>query len=360
MKRSRREFLQKSSIVGVGALVSSTLCASGGASRGTIQASGPAVIASGNGLRSVEEAMDLIQGGADALDAVIAGVNILEEDPEDTSVGYGGLPNEEGIVELDAAVMHGPTHSAGAVGALRNIKTPSRVARLVMERTDHVLLVGEGALRFARAHGFPEVDLLTEKARKEWLQWIETHSGEDDWLPPGKFGRRETDAPAESEESAPPALKRDGGTIHCSGIDMEGNISSVTSTSGLAFKLPGRVGDSPIIGAGLYVDNEIGAAGSTGRGEATLANCSCVMIVEYMRRGRSPEEACLQACVDIVEHNKESRLRDRRGLPTFNVRFYAINKRGDSGGAGIFKGSSYAFHDGRSARLIPLPYIYEK
>jgi N4-(beta-N-acetylglucosaminyl)-L-asparaginase len=287
-----------------------------------------------------------MQDGSDVLDAVIAGVNILEEDPEDTSVGYGGLPNEEGVVELDAAVMHGPTHKAGAVGALRNIKTPSRVARLVMERTDHVLLVGEGALRFARAHGFDEVDLLTERARKQWLNWLENRSMEDDWLAPA--------------EDATPSVKRDGGTVHCSGIDREGNLSSVTSTSGLEFKIPGRVGDSPIIGAGLYVDNEIGAAGSTGRGEATLSNCSCVMIVEYMRGGRSPEEACLQACVDVVEHNKDSRLRDRRGLPRFNVRFYAVNKRGDHGGAGIFKGSSYALHDGRSARLIPLSYLYEK
>lgn len=359
MKGTRREFLHRSSVLGVGALVSSSLQTSQAVGRVMVQPSRPVVIASGNGLRSVEKAMGLIEGGADVLDAVIAGANVLEEDPEETSVGYGGLPNEDGIVELDAAVMHGPTHRAGAVGALRNIKTPSRVARLVMERTDHLLLVGEGALRFAKAHGFQEVDLLTEKARKEWLTWIEARSGDDDWLAPGESGRRETDDREETEGGAPPASKRDGGTIHCSGIDREGNISSVTSTSGLAFKLAGRVGDSPIIGAGLYVDNEIGAAGSTGRGEATLANCSCVMIVEYMHRGRSPEEACLQACVDIVEHNRDARLRDRRGLPRFNVRFYAVNKRGEHGGAGIFKGSSYALHDGHSARLIPLSYLYE-
>ena len=357
MISSRREFLQKSSLAGAGALVSAVIPGVAGTARRVKQPSGPVVIGSGNGIRTVEKAMQRIRNGADALDAVIAGVNILEEDPEETSVGYGGLPNEDGVVELDAAIMHGPTHRAGAVGALRKIKTPSRVAQLVMERSDHVFLVGEGALRFARAHGFGEADLLTDKARKAWLHWMETRSREDDWLPPEQPDRQEMGV-LDEPTGYPPV--HDGGTVHCSGIDMNGGISCVTSTSGLAFKIPGRVGDSPIIGAGLYVDDKVGAAGSTGRGEATLTNCSCVMIVEYMRQGKSPEEACLQACVDVVEHNRDARLRDQRGLPTFNVRFYALNKRGDYGGAGIFKGSSYALHDGGSARLIPLSYLYEK
>jgi N4-(beta-N-acetylglucosaminyl)-L-asparaginase len=297
--------------------------------------------------------MEKLRGGADALDAVIAGVNIVEEDPEDTSVGYGGLPNEDGLVELDAAVMHGPTHMAGAVAALRNIKTPSQVARLVMDRSDHVLLVGEGALRFARAHGFPEENLLTEKARRAWLRWKEGLSPLDDWLP--VHDEKTEDIGALFEP-----FFRNTGTIHCSALDGRGGISCVTTTSGLAFKISGRVGDSPIIGAGLYADNEVGAAGSTGRGEANLNNCSSVMVVEFMRRGRSPEQACLDACQRIVDNNHMRRLQDDRGRPTFNVVFYALNKRGEFGGAAMYNGYSLAVHDGLSARLVALPYLYSR
>jgi N4-(beta-N-acetylglucosaminyl)-L-asparaginase len=297
--------------------------------------------------------MELIRQGTDALDAVIAGVNIVEDDPNDTSVGYGGLPNEEGVVELDAAVMHGPTHRAGAVASLRNIKNPSRVARLVMERTDHVLLVGEGALRFAKAHGFIEENLLTDRAREEWLRWKETLSTKDDWLPPHTADDKDIGGLFEP-------FFRHTGTIHCSAIDRNGNISCVTTTSGLAFKIPGRVGDSPIIGAGLYCDNEVGSAGSTGRGEANLINCSSVMVVEFMRAGKSPEQACLDACTRIVQHNKMRRLKDDAGRPTFNVSFYAINKRGEYGAAAIFSGSKFALHDGTSARLLDAAYLYKR
>ncbi len=295
----------------------------------------------------------MIREGADALDAVIAGVNIVEDDPNDTSVGYGGLPNEEGVVELDAAVMHGPTHRAGAVAALRNIKNPSRVARLVMERTDHVLLVGEGALRFARAHGFVEENLLTDRAREEWLRWKENLSTKDDWLPPHTPEDKDIGGLFEP-------FFRHTGTIHCSAMDMKGDISCVTTTSGLAFKIPGRVGDSPIIGAGLYCDNDVGAAGSTGRGEANLINCSSVMVVEFMRQGTSPEQACLEACKRIVEHNRMRRLKDDAGRPTFNVNFYAINKRGEYGAAAIYSGSKYALHDGTTARLLDAAYLYKR
>jgi N4-(beta-N-acetylglucosaminyl)-L-asparaginase len=297
--------------------------------------------------------MELISSGADALDAVIAGVNIVEDDPNDMSVGYGGLPNEDGVVELDAAVMHGPTHRAGAVASLRNIKNPSKVARLVMERTDHVLLVGEGALRFARAHGFAEENLLTDKAREIWLQWKETMSTKDDWLPSHTENDKDIGGLLE-------AFYRHTGTIHCSAIDRKGNISCVTTTSGLAFKMAGRVGDSAIIGAGLYADNDIGAAGSTGRGEANLINCSSAMIVEYMRQGKSPEEACLDACKRIVDNNKMRRLKDDNGRPTFNVNFYALNKKGEFGGAGIFSEGRLAIHDGTTAKLVPLAYLYKK
>jgi N4-(beta-N-acetylglucosaminyl)-L-asparaginase len=310
-------------------------------------------IASGNGLRAVTKAMDLLRGGADALDAVIAGVYIVEDDPSDVTVGYGGLPNEDGIVELDAAVIHGPTCRGGAVASLRNIKNPSKVARVVMERTDHALLVGDGALRFAKAHGFVEENLLTDRAREEWLKWKENLSPKDDWLP--SHNEDDKDIGGFFGE-----YHRHTGTIHCSAIDAKGNISCVTTTSGLAFKIAGRVGDSPIIGAGLYCDNEVGAAGSTGRGEANLLNCSSVMIVEYMHQGKSPEEACLQACKRIVEHNKMRRLKNDEGKPNFNVSFYALNRKGDYGAAAIWSGAKFSLHDGTSSRLQECAYLFKK
>ncbi len=267
------------------------------------------------------------QSGGEALEAAIAGVNLVEEDPADTSVGYGGLPNAEGVVELDAAVMHGPTCRAGAVAALRGVKYPSRVARMVMERSDHVLIVGKGAQQFARMHGFPVENLLTERARAEWVKWRENLSTDDDYV-----------SPAEGTEDMgmePTTSKRQHGTIHCSAMDLSGNISSVTTTSGMAFKIPGRVGDSPIIGAGLYTDNDVGSAGSTGRGEANLENLSCYLIVERMRAGDSPEDACLFACERIIRNTKLSRLLDASGRPDFNVQFYALDKRGRVGGAEV-------------------------
>lgn len=350
MPTTRREFLKRASAVSAGALAANAL------SVPIFTAPSPVklvAISSGNGIPAVTKAMEMLVAGADALDAVIAGVNIVEADPNDTSVGYGGLPNEEGVVELDAAVMHGPTHRAGAVASLRNIKHPSKVARVVMERTDHVLLVGEGALRFARAHGFIEENLLTDRAREEWLRWKENLSTKDDWLPPHTPDDKDVGSVFEP-------FFRHTGTIHCSAIDQKGNISSVTTTSGLAFKIPGRVGDSPIIGAGLYCDNEVGAAGSTGRGEANLINCSCVMVVEFMRQGKSPEQACLDACKRIVEHNRMRRLQDDNGKPSFNVNFYAINKRGEYGAAALYSGSKFALHDGSSARLLDAAYLYKR
>jgi N4-(beta-N-acetylglucosaminyl)-L-asparaginase len=357
---SRRTFLQNAAALGAGAAVTQVVPGAAAAAS-SLRTSKPVVVSSANGLRAVTRAMELIRGGADALDAVIAGVNIVEDDPDDTSVGYGGLPNEEGVVELDAAVMHGPTHRAGAVAALRNIKNPSRVAKTVLERTDHVLLVGEGALRFARAHGFKEEDLLTEKARQAWLNWKEHLSDRDDWLPP------HTTDDKDIGELLDPLLRdsfgtffRNTGTIHCSGVDLQGNMSCVTTTSGLAFKIPGRVGDSPIIGAGLYVDNAVGSAGSTGRGEANLANCSSRMVVEAMRTGKSPEQACLDVVQDIVRHTKLRRLLDDNGRPLFEVAFYALNVRGEYGGARIYSGGEFSVHDGTEARHVPLAYLYKK
>jgi N4-(beta-N-acetylglucosaminyl)-L-asparaginase len=337
---NRRNFFKSSAALTTTALYSDFLLTK------TLQAdtsTGPVVISSGNGLRATEKAMELIRNGVDAIDAVIAGVNIVEDDPNDHSVGYGGLPNEEGVVELDSCCMHGPTHNAGAVASLRNIKNPSKVAKLVMERTDHVLLVGKGALRFALAHGFKKENLLTDEARKIWLEWKENLSDKDNWFP----------------ETKKEKIEKTTGTITCCAIDLAGNISGVTTTSGLSFKLPGRVGDSPIIGAGLYVDNEVGACGSTGRGEENLKNLTCMLAVEFMRMGSSPEEACLKACQRIVDHAKIPSILREDGKPNFNVSFYAINKKGQYGCATIYGPRDYAFHDGNKNQLLKGAYLYK-
>ncbi len=351
---NRRHFLKTAAALGAGTLVGKELFAGEVMPNSLLQSSKPVVISSSNGLKATAKAMEMIKQRADALDAVIAGVNIVEDDPKDTSVGYGGLPNEDGVVELDASVMHGPTGRGGAVAALRNIKNPSLVARRVMERTDHVLLVGRGALRFARAHGFKEQNLLTEESREAWLKWKENLSKIDDWLPPHDIDTKDIGE----------ALKtwlRTWGTINCNAVDSRGNISGCTTTSGLAFKIPGRVGDSPILGAGLYVDNEVGAAGSTGRGEANLLACSSVMIVEYMRQGKSPEQACIMACERIVRQTKMKRLLDDKDRPKFNVNFYAINKRGEYGGAAIWSGSKFTVNTGEAeSRLMDCAYLYKR
>ena len=313
----------------------------------------PVVVSSANGLKHLDLAMASLKAGKDPLDGVIAVVNRVENDPEDTSVGLGGLPNEDGVVELDSCCMHGPTHKAGGVAALRNIKNPSSVARLVMERTDHVLLVGRGALRFAKAHGFKEEELLTEKARKIWLRWKESHSTRDDWVSPEELRGAARD----------PKLERTWGTINCNAVNADGDLAGVTTTSGLAYKIPGRVGDSPIIGAGLYVDNAAGAAGSTGRGEANLQNCSSFLVVEMMRAGKSPEEACLEVLKRVADHT-EPRLRDKSGRPTFGLKFYAVAKDGRYAGASMWSNpkrpTKFAVHDGNEARLEDCVYLYKR
>lgn len=350
---SRRSFLKKSALAGAGAALwpQARSASAGGSVRKA--AEGPVAISSHNGRRALERAVAVMQDGGTALDGVIAGVNRVEEDPEDITVGYGGIPNEQGVVQLDAAVMDGPTHRAGSVAALEGIKYPSKVARAVMERTDHVLLVGQGAQDFAKMHGFPVEDLLTERARKMWVEWKETLSNRDDYLPP--HDPDETNLGAELRE-----LQRHYGTIHCSALDPSGNLGAVTTTSGLFYKIPGRVGDSPIIGAGLYCDNEVGAAGSTGRGEANLQNLSSMLIVERMRMGDAPETACLNVCERIVERTKLARLQDAQGRPNFNVIFYAINKAGEVGGAQLrgTNGTMLAA-DANGIREVPIPALIE-
>lgn len=317
----------------------------------------PLVIASSNGLKATEKAMQLIQQGVDTLDAVIAGVNLVEEDPNDRSVGYGGLPNEEGVVQLDSSVMHGPSRGAGSVAALEGFKYPSRVAKLVMERTDHVLMVGEGALKFALAMGFEKQDLLTPEAREIWLKWKRDLNPSDDWISPEDRLPR---AMADQERRQVGRVLQHYGTINCNAINEHGEISGVTTTSGLSFKIPGRVGDSPIIGAGLYVDNEVGACGSTGRGEANLKTCASFMVVEFMRQGVSPEEAGLRVLKRIVENTVEPYLKDEKGRPRFDVKFYALNKTGEFSGTAIWSGSQYALHTGETSEHHDVSYLFKR
>ena len=310
---------------------------------------------------AVSRAFRLITEGKDVLDALIAGVNIPELDPLETGIGYGALPNANGVVELDASCMHGPTRRAGAVAGIEGVRTPSLVARAVMENTDHHLLVGKGAQEFARAMGFKvEDDLNTENSLRLWLEWKRRVDPEH-WLDPKGEGRKpkdrhekdpgeaavhllresswETRALAAGRSMVRDGLIREGsfwGTINCDGIGPNGDICGVTTTSGLAWKIPGRTGDSPILGAGLYVDNEVGAAGSTGRGEANLYNLSSFLIVEAMRRGMSPKDAGLEALKRIKASTIEKRLLNSKGDPNFNIRFFVLNKRGEYAGVAMY------------------------
>ncbi len=349
---TRRDFLRKSAGVGVGAAVAV------GAPRSTLGAPAvhthvvtPVAVASGNGLDAVATAVSAVNAGEDTLDAVVQGVNLVERDPNDSSVGYGGLPNLDGVVQLDSSVMHGPSRGAGAVACLEGIKTPSLVAVDVMRYTDHVLMVGEGAQKFARSMGYTLENLLTERSRRRWIEWRARLSDRDDFLTPEESPQRVPPFEDEDQYGSGIMDSHDGvrpqGTINCNVINRDGDISGVTTTSGLAWKIPGRVGDSPIIGAGLYVDNDVGACGSTGRGEAVIKTCGSHSVVELMRAGMSPTDACLEALRRIVTYTTEDRLRDREGRPNFNVNYYAINKNGDHGGAAIWSGARYAvcIHD---------------
>jgi len=320
------------------------------------------VISSANGLQACAKAMEMLGSGADTLDAVIAGVNIVELDPKDHSVGYSGLPNEDGVVELDASVMHGPSRRCGAVGAIRNVKTPSKVAKLVMQETDHVMLVGDGATRFAREMGFPEDDLLTDESRLAWLVWkksMRDPSGHTNWSSAVETGRpsarlralfpdadENTLAWAEKVAKHPPT-----GTINCLALNAQGQMSGVTTTSGLAWKIPGRLGDSPIIAAGLYVDQDVGGAGSTGRGEENIRVAGAHSIVENMRHGMSPHDACL----DVLKRVSRNFGDDRARLAQFDLKFYALRKDGAYCGASLWNHDNprFSVNDGGASRLEP-------
>jgi N4-(beta-N-acetylglucosaminyl)-L-asparaginase len=311
------------------------------------------VISSANmndgGIRCCTKAMEIVASGGDTLDAAIAGVNIVELDPRDHSVGYGGLPNEDGVVELDASVVHGPSRRMGAVGALQNIKTPSNVAQRVMQDTDHIMLVGAGALKFAKAEGFKEEDIFTDEARAAWLMWkraLRDPNGHSNWGPG-------VDAPSEPRKTAVirevhrmfPQIGEDTlaelwdyaihpphGTINCIALNEKGEMSAVTTTSGMAWKLAGRVGDSPIVGGGLWLDQDIGGAGSTGRGEENLRVCGAHLIVENMRHGLPPKEAALEA-LKRVSRNFNN---DRKRLEAIDLQFYVLRKDGEYCGASLW------------------------
>ena len=371
---TRRRWMARSALSSVAAFMQS----SGAQSRR------PVVISSANGLAACKKATEMLNSGTDTLDAVIAGVNIPELDPEENGVGYGGLPNEEGVVELDASVMHGPSRRCGAVAGIQNVKTPSKVAKMVMEETDHVMLVGEGATKFARQMGVSMEELLTEKSRLAWLAWkrsMRDNSGHSNWsgevdAPRGqKAGRagllqelRRQFPGADKATLAwamDVALRPPKGTINCMCVNSKGEMSGVTTTSGRAFKIAGRVGDSPLFGAGLFVDPDIGGAGSTGRGEENIRVAGGHTIVENMRHGMTPKEACLEA-LKRVSRNFDD---DKSRLAEIELHFYALRKDGAYCGASLWKdreegnrrvASQFAVNDGAASRLEPCIYLYER
>ncbi|MEO7273017.1 MAG: N(4)-(beta-N-acetylglucosaminyl)-L-asparaginase [Vicinamibacterales bacterium] len=343
---NRREFVRTGTAAGLAAAAAGT-ATSAQAPAVVKSRVKPLVIASDNGHQfknggtktGVETAFAMITSGTDVLDALIAGVNIVELDPLDTSVGYGGLPNADGVVQLDSCCMHGPKKRAGGVACLEGVRTPSLVAQKVMDVTDHHLLVGKDAQAFARNLGFTiEPDLNTERSRAAWLEW-KRRADPVHYLDPIKreaaLRQIDRDMMAEGWVDS----KHFYGTINCNGINAAGDICGVTTTSGLAWKIPGRVGDSPILGAGLYVDGAVGAAGSTGRGEANLYNLCSYQIVDEMRRGRSPKDAGMEALKRIQANTVEKRLLNSRGLPNFGINFYMLNAKGEHAGVTLYGGN---------------------
>lgn len=328
----------------------------------------PVVIASANGnkfknggdMTCVQKAFTMMtQGGSDVLDALIAGVNITELDPLDDSVGYGGLPNADGVVQLDSCCMHGPKRRAGGVACLEGVRTPSLVAKAIMEQTDHHLIVGKGAQNFARGLGFKiEDDLNTENSRKLWLEW-KRRIDPLHYLDPEKRAKAGREAMQQMVAEGLIDARHIYGTINCNGINAKGEICGVTTTSGLAWKIPGRVGDSPILGAGLYVDGEIGAAGSTGRGEANVYNLCSFLIVENMRRGMHPKDAGLDACKRIKANTIEKRLLNSKGNPNFGINFYALNAKGEYAGVSMYPGANYAVCTEKGPETVPCEPLLE-
>ncbi|MAF66497.1 MAG: asparaginase [Planctomycetes bacterium] len=300
----------------------------------------------------MKAAFPRLVAGEAPLDVAIDVVKVVEADPEDRSVGLGGHPNEDGVVQLDAAVMDGATHNSGAVAAIENILHPSEVARLVMERTDHCMIVGRGAYEFARAHGHEHVELLTPQTRRIWLRWKETLSERDDRFPPpsaedskqASRSRREAELLAQADAIL---AERPTGTIHCSALSVAGEVACTTTTSGLSWKIPGRVGDSPIVGAGLYCDAEAGSAGATGRGEAAILSAGSHAVTELLRGGASPLEAGLEVLRRVTRQARRAAawqpgLVDEAGVPTFGLNFYVLGLDGGCAGVTLRGGGEYA------------------
>ena len=368
-KISRRDFVISSAAAGIVATTPATAKAQAPAVRINSGVK-PVVIASRNGITMknggdiscVETAFVRMAKGDDVLDSLIAGVNIVELDPEDTSVGYGGLPNADGVVQLDSCCMHGPRKQAGGVAAIEGVRNPSLVAKAVMDYTDHHLLVGHGAQVFARNMGFEvEDDLNTERSRELWLNW-KRRVDPQHYLDPEK--RFEAGAQAGLDMVREGLIDEDDyyGTINCNGVNARGEVCGVTTTSGLAWKIPGRVGDSPILGAGLYVDGDVGAAGSTGRGEANLYGLLSFLVVEEMRRGNHPKDAGMSALRRIRHNTIEPRLLNGRGMPNFNVKFYVINYVGDYAGVAMYSPESrsqYSVCTENGAELLNLEPLLE-
>ncbi len=327
------------------------------------------VIASHNALAAAARARELLLAGHSPLEACVAGVTLVEDDPAEHSVGYGGIPNAEGVVELDAAVMDGRTRRGAGVAALQNIRHPVQVARLLLEQTNRVLLVGEGALAFAKANGFVEENLLTDEARRIWLHWKRMRSSGDDWQPP----RPENVDPyvaAWFQRHSRPHTPREGhvsrsetatieptGTVHVAAFCDRGDLACCTSTSGHAFKLPGRVGDSPIIGAGLFADNDAGSCGSLGHGEANLLNCSSFAAVELLRGGRSPQEAGLEILRRIAARAPADQ-QDAPGRPRFNLWLYLLSPDGRHASVTMWGPKEFAVADEQGARLEPCGALF--
>jgi N4-(beta-N-acetylglucosaminyl)-L-asparaginase len=358
-KMGRREFIGATAIAGTAAGVLSGT-ALGAPAMHVRKASRPVVISSANGFihknggteTCVERAFRMMTEGQDVLESLVAGVNIVELDPEDTSVGYGGLPDADGNVTLDSCCMHGPKRRAGGVAALQGVRTPASVALAVANSTDHHLIVGPGAQQFAKNMGFKiEDDLNTERSRKLWLEWKQRIDPEH-YLDPNKRADASLKVILEMVSEGKVDPFHFWGTINCNGVNSKGEVCGVTTTSGLAWKIPGRVGDSPILGAGLYVDNEVGAAGSTGRGEANLYNLSSFLIVEMLRQGKHPKDAGMEALKRICGNTVEKRLLTELGHPKFNVSFYVINKAGEYAGVSMYgsKGSKFAVCDENGPR----------
>jgi N4-(beta-N-acetylglucosaminyl)-L-asparaginase len=319
--KTRRSFLIKTAL---GSLAAGLLPLLGKGAipkyKRTLKNKFPIVISTWNhGITANEAAWKILSAGGRALDAVEQGVRVVESDEKNTSVGKGGLPDRDGRVTLDACIMN-EFGDCGSVACLENITNPISVARMVMERTPHVMLVGEGALTFAISMGFKKENLLTANSEKAWKEWIQ-------------------------ESKYEPVINIENhDTIGMVAIDAQGNLSGSCTTSGLAFKMHGRVGDSPIIGAGLYVDNEVGAACATGLGEAVIRQCGSFLVVELMRQGIAPTEACKITVERIMKHEKD--------LNDLQVGFLAINKNGESGSYAIHPGFNYARYDEDGNNLI--------